>query len=64
MPAPSAPMPLMPLPMATSTPKITGQTNSRIAETTMETTPVTMATERLPEKKASTSGSLVPLNLL
>ena len=54
----------MPLPRATRAPKMTGQTNSRITETTIDTRPVAIATKRLPEKNASQSGILVSLNLL
>ena len=64
MPAPMPLMPAMPLPRATSAPKMTGQTNSRTTETTMEIRPVAIATKRLPEKKASQSGIWVFLNLL
>ena len=54
----------MPLPRATRALKISGQTNSRITDITMDTMPVTMATQRLPLKKASQSGIWVFLNLL
>ena len=47
MPAPMPSRPTMPLPMATSAPKMTGQTNSRTTETTMETTAVTIANAAL-----------------
>ena len=64
MPAPMPSMPAMPLPRATSAPKISGQTNSRTTDATMEIRPVAIATKRLPEKNASQSGSWVFLNLL
>ena len=54
----------MPWPSIYSALKISGHTNSKITETMIETMPVTMATQRLPLKNASQSGSLVFLNLL
>ena len=41
-----------------------GHTKRRTTETRMETSAVMMATQRLPEKKASQSGRRVLLNLL
>ena len=41
-----------------------GQTNSRTTDTTMETRPVTIATQRLPLKNASQSGSFALLKRL
>ena len=45
---------------AISAPNTTSHTNNRIADTTIDTTPDTMATQRLPLKNASQSGSFVP----
>ena len=64
MPAPMPSMPMMASPTETSAPKMIGQTNSRTTDTTMETRPVTIATQRLPLKNASQSGSLAFLKRL
>ena len=56
----TAPMFAIPLPNATSPPKIRGQINRRTAATIMETTPETyMAMQRFPLKNASQFGSFV-----
>ena len=54
----------MPVPNLTKAPNTTGQIKNNTAATIREAPAVTIATDLLPLKKASASGSLVFLNLL